>query len=222
MSDGAYDAIVVGGGHNGLVAGRLPRPGRSAHRRARGPRRHRRRRRHRAAVGRRLQGHRAVVRDEPDAADDHRATCASTSTATRSCRWGRASSPSPTAATCWPTTRRPVTSTRWPSSPGVTPSGWATTKHGCEGSPTCSRRCCCARRHVSARGGPRTCSTSCARRGDCAASTCGARPRRPGCSRCPSPTCSTSGSSRRRSRACWRSTASSARGPARRSPARPT
>ena len=67
-----YDAIVVGGGHNGLVAAAYLARVRAAHRRARGPRHHRRSRGHRDAVGRRLQDDVALLRDEPDAADDHR------------------------------------------------------------------------------------------------------------------------------------------------------
>ena len=68
-----YDAIVVGGGHNGLVAAAyLARSG-ARHARARRPAQDRRRGDHRGAVaGRaRVQGHPAVLRDEPDAADDH-------------------------------------------------------------------------------------------------------------------------------------------------------
>ena len=67
----ALDAIVVGGGHNGLVAGAyLARAG-HAHRGPRSARQHRWRGDDGDAVGPRLQGDGALVRHEPHAADDH-------------------------------------------------------------------------------------------------------------------------------------------------------
>ena len=93
-----YDAIVVGGGHNGLVAAAyLARAG-LQHRGARGPRQRRRGGHDRDAVGTRVQDDGAVLRDEPDAADDPQRPRARPSTATTSSRWGRRTSPSPTAA----------------------------------------------------------------------------------------------------------------------------
>ena len=70
----SYDAIVVGGGHNGLVAAAYLARGRCPHGRARGAVDDRRRRDDRGAVagGARRQGDPAVLRDEPDAADDPR------------------------------------------------------------------------------------------------------------------------------------------------------
>ena len=71
MTDG-YHAIVVGGGHNGLVAAAyLAKAGR-AHGGARGASQGGRRRRHDGAVARcaRVQGHHAQLRDEPDARHD--------------------------------------------------------------------------------------------------------------------------------------------------------
>ena len=52
-ASGAWDAIVVGGGHNGLTTRGLPGPGRPAHARPGAPRPPRRRRRHRRAGPRR-------------------------------------------------------------------------------------------------------------------------------------------------------------------------
>ena len=115
-----HDAIVVGGGHNGLVAAAyLARAGcaRSCWRPA-PPR-----------VG-------AAVTETPWGPDfkvtalsyvmslmppTSSPTCDWRSTATRSCRWGRASSPSRTAGTSSPTTTPRATSPRSPSSPPATP-----------------------------------------------------------------------------------------------------
>ena len=58
----AYDVIVVGGGHNGLVAAGLPRPAGAAHRRAGAAPRRRRGRGQRAPVRAGLHRHVAVVR----------------------------------------------------------------------------------------------------------------------------------------------------------------
>ena len=65
---------------------------------------------------------------------------------------------------------------------------------------------CSPHRPASAPGDPRTCSNSSAWPGACAASTCGAPQTPPGCSRCRSATCSTSGSSPPWSRVSWPST----------------
>ncbi len=72
MARESYDAIVIGGGHNGLVAAAyLARSGaKTLVLEARDTAR--RRRHHRAALARRaaVQGHQAVLRDVPAPADD--------------------------------------------------------------------------------------------------------------------------------------------------------
>ena len=96
----AYDALVIGGGHNGLVAAAyLARSGArtlvlEARDRIGG-----------AATTEapwpdapRLPGHPAVLRDEPDAADDRQGPATRTGTATRSSRWARTTRRSPRAA----------------------------------------------------------------------------------------------------------------------------
>ena len=106
-------------------------------------------------MGSGVQGHRAVVRDEPDAADDHRRP------APRRARLPRR----PDGADLRRLPRRPLparprrgrratydevakfsAARRRRASP--------TTRPGCTASPTCSPRCCCARRRASARAGP--------------------------------------------------------------------
>ena len=72
--DGGYDAIVIGGGHNGLAAGAyLARDG-SEDGGARGPPQGRRGGDHGRAVARgaRVQGHHLLLRRQPDARAHHR------------------------------------------------------------------------------------------------------------------------------------------------------
>ena len=136
-------------------------------------------------MGPRLQGDGALVRDEPDAADDHPRPAA------RRARLPRRPDgpelhrlprrPLPARST----TRPPATSTRSPSSP--TRDADAPRRLRGVAARRRRRALAAAAAHAaaaSARAGPATCSTSCAWRGACAGSTCAARPRRPACSRC--------------------------------------
>ena len=95
-----YDAIIIGGGHNGLTSGRVLRPRGRPDRGARGPEQDRRRRRHERAVRGppRDQRHDLLVRDVADAADDHPRAEAEAATATTSRRSARTTRPTPTVA----------------------------------------------------------------------------------------------------------------------------
>jgi phytoene dehydrogenase-like protein len=56
-------------------------------------------------------------------------------------------------------TTRPATTTSWPGSPSATPTRCPAGTPGSAGSPTCSRRCSCRPRRGSARGACQTCAT---------------------------------------------------------------
>ena len=101
---------------------RVPRQGRAAPDRARGPRRRRRRGRHRAAVGSRLQGHVALLRDEPDARRHRPRPRPPPLRLHASTRWARPTSGCPTGAACVMAEDDARTaSSRWPRSPSATP-----------------------------------------------------------------------------------------------------
>ena len=142
----SYDAIVVGGGHNGLVAAAYLARVRAAHRRARARGDDRRRGDDRAAVAGRpgAVGDPAVLRDEPDAARRSSRTCSSSGTATGCTRWGPTTRRSPRAARSRSTrtTRQRTHDADREVVARTTPTRCRSGTRGSPGWPTCSDRCC--------------------------------------------------------------------------------
>ena len=163
---------------------RAARPPRRAGHRAGTPIAGRRRGDDRAAVGARVQRHRAVVRRQPDAADDRRRARAREARlqGVSAARLLRAVPRRPRA----PAARRrsrPAGTPRSPGSRRPTPTRTSVGTRGSAASPTCSARCSRRFRRASARAAPATSSTSCGSRGGCAGSASTAPPTSRACSR---------------------------------------
>ena len=178
-----FDVVVIGGGHNGLVAAGL-----LAKRGARVVVLERRSQVGGAAVteqpwGPRVQGHDAVVRREPDAADDRCASSSSRGTATRCIPQGPyfVAVPRRALAAAADDDRR---QSRSRSSRDATPTRTHAGTRGSAGSPTCSARCSRrSRRALGSRAPARPRRPGAARVAAAPARRAAASPTSPGCSR---------------------------------------